>query len=59
FDRVDQSLQLKLHHVGAKNAYAPTRGYHIVKGSGDGVADKAGANAVSPLPDDQPFDINR
>jgi type VI secretion system secreted protein VgrG len=59
FDRIEQAQQLKLHHFGEKNEYAPTRGYRIVKGSGVGTSSAAGADAISPLDGDRPFDINR
>lgn len=59
FDRIDQAQRLKLHHLGRKNDYAPTRGYHIVRSNGAGTSSVVGQDAVSPLAGDRPFDINR
>lgn len=59
FHRIDQAQQLKLHHTGDKNRYAPARGYRIVKGSGGGSKDVSGADAISALEEGSPFDVNR
>ncbi len=58
FMRTDQALQLKLHRMGDKDDGLVDRAYSLVKASGAKTAEKSGADAISRLDKDTPFDVS-
>jgi len=58
FMRTDQAQQLKLHSVGDKDDGLQNRAYSIAKATGARSSEKSGADAISKLDKDNPFDVS-
>lgn len=58
FQRADQAQQLKLHRMGDKDDSLAGRAYSLIKAGGATSSEETGADAISKLEKDKPFDFS-